>query len=79
MSEFRYDPADLDEADLAALDGMSDDELAELFDQHDADEPLLLLAGYGRPANAAPHPVDPYRGLDTLPAIDDYRPSEVTR
>ncbi|MFE2747345.1 hypothetical protein ACFXKX_23955 [Streptomyces scopuliridis] len=79
MSEFRYDPGDLDETDFAALDGMSDDELAELFDLDDGDEPLLLLAGYGRPATSAPHAVDPYRGLDTLPAIDDYRPSEVTQ
>ncbi|MEV8394802.1 MULTISPECIES: hypothetical protein [unclassified Streptomyces] len=78
MSEFRYDPGDLDETELAALDEMSDAELAELFDQDGDDEPLLLLAGYGRPATCAPHPIDPYRGLNTLPAIDDYRPSEVT-
>ncbi|MFJ8855265.1 hypothetical protein [Streptomyces sp. NPDC102437] len=70
---FVYDPADLDEE---TLDDMSDDELAELFDQDDDDpEPLLLLAGYGRPANRAPHPLDPRRGLDTLRAIDDYRPT----
>ncbi|MFF1498680.1 hypothetical protein ACFVZR_02080 [Streptomyces sp. NPDC058316] len=71
---FAYDPADLDAEALAALDDMSDDELAELFDQDD-DEPVLLLAGYGRPANRAPRPVDPRRRLDTLPAIDDYRPT----
>ncbi|MFF2670217.1 hypothetical protein ACFVTT_15765 [Streptomyces niveus] len=61
---FEHDPGDL-----------GDDELAELFEREHTDVEVLLLAGYGRPATRTPQPLDLYRGLDTLPAIDDYRPA----
>lgn len=72
---FAHDPADLGDDELAALDGMTDDELAKLFDRDHTDVEVLLLAGYGRPATRTPQPLDLYRGLDTLPALDDYRPT----
>lgn len=70
---FEHDPAGLGDDELAALDGMTDDELAELFDREHTDVEVLLLAGYGRPATRTPQPLVLYRGLDTLPAIDNYR------
>lgn len=77
MPAFQYDPADLDESTLDDLDHMSDDEITALFERPYTGVEVLLLAGLGRPATRAPHPIDPYRELDTLPPIDDYR--EATR
>ncbi|MCZ1009923.1 hypothetical protein [Streptomyces lydicus] len=75
MSAFDFDPGDLDEDTLDALDEMTDDELAELFDDQDDGEPeLMLLAGYGRPANRRPPVIDPHRRLEDLPPIDTFTP-----
>ncbi|WP_432160749.1 hypothetical protein [Streptomyces sp. NRRL F-5630] len=60
-----FDPDDLDEADLEALAEMSDDELAELYEDPGPENPL---AGYARPATGVPREIDPYR------AVDDLRP-----
>lgn len=65
---FAYDPDDLDE--------LTDEQIAALFDREHTPVELMLLAGYARPATAAPRQLDLYRGLETLPALDDYRPAE---
>ncbi|MFJ9468351.1 hypothetical protein [Streptomyces caniferus] len=76
MTAFGYDPDELDEDTLDALADLSDDELAELFDDQDGAEPeLMLLAGYGRPANRRPPAIDPHRRLVELPPIDTFEPS----
>ncbi|MEV4437506.1 hypothetical protein AB0K09_00565 [Streptomyces sp. NPDC049577] len=54
------------------LDGLSDEELAELFP--DPPEPVSL-AGYARPATRAPAEIGPYRHLVELPPIDTYEPA----
>lgn len=63
--------------ELAAqnCDEMSEDDLAEFFGRKYTPVELMLLAGYGRPATAAPRQIDVRRGLDTLPALDNYRPA----
>lgn len=63
MTAVDFDPDDLDEADLEALGEMSDDELAELYEDPGPDDPL---AGYARPANRLPPVINPYRGIDDL-------------
>lgn len=65
MTAVDFDPDDLDEDDLDALAEMSDDELAELYEDPGPDNPL---AGYARPASRAPREIDPYR------AVNDLRP-----
>ncbi|MFI9012610.1 hypothetical protein ACIGZI_01090 [Streptomyces griseus] len=64
---FTFDPDDLDE------DELTDEQIAAFFDREHTPVELLLLAGYARPATAAPRQLDPRRGIDTLPALDDYR------
>lgn len=70
---YTYDPDDLDEDDL---DELTDEQIAALFDREHTPVELMLLAGYARPATAAPRQIDLHRGLYTLPALDDYRPAE---
>lgn len=65
MTAFAFDPDDLDEAGLDVLADMSDEDLAELFEDPGPDDPL---AGYARPATRAPYEVAPYG------AVDDLRP-----
>ncbi|SDL33575.1 hypothetical protein [Streptomyces indicus] len=60
-----FDADDLDDDELDALAEMSDDDLAELYEDPGPDNPL---AGYARPATRSPHEIDPYR------AVDDLRP-----
>ncbi|MDW4900634.1 hypothetical protein RB625_19685 [Streptomyces californicus] len=67
MNAFRYDPDGLDETTLDYIDDLTDDDPTSIE--------VILLAGYARPATAAPRQLDPYRGLDTLPALDDYQPT----
>ncbi|WP_406337345.1 hypothetical protein [Streptomyces sp. NBC_00649] len=63
MSAVEFAPDDLDEDDLEALAEMSDDELAELYEDPGPDDPL---AGYARPVNRLPPGINPYRGIDDL-------------
>lgn len=76
MSAFDFDPDDLDEDDLDAFAELSDEDLAELFeDAPDPDtEPGLLLLGCARPATRRPTWVDPQRTVDVVLPIDDYTP-----
>jgi len=60
---FEFDPDDLDDDDLEALAEMSDDELAELYEDPGPDNPL---AGYARPATGTPREIDPYRTVNDL-------------
>ncbi|NDZ63591.1 hypothetical protein [Streptomyces cyaneofuscatus] len=75
MSAFRYDPHGLDETTLDYIDNLTDDEIRALFDDDPTPIEIILLTGYARPATAAPRQLDPRRGLDTLPALDDYQPT----
>lgn len=66
---FTFDPDDLDE------DELTDEEIADLFDREHTPVELMLLAGYARPATAAPRQIDLHRRIDDLPALDDYHPT----
>ncbi|RPK76377.1 hypothetical protein EES45_23075 [Streptomyces sp. ADI97-07] len=63
------DPDDLEENDL---NNLTDEQIAELFDREHTPVELMLLAGYARPATAAPRQIDLHRRIDDLPALDDY-------
>lgn len=66
MSRFEYDPADLDEEQLEALDGLTDDELATYLDDPPDTDPL---AGYSH-APGRPFPEDAAeRGIADLPDL----------
>lgn len=67
---FTFDPDDLDEDDLD--DELTDAQLAELFEREHTPVELMLLAGYARPATAAPRQLDLQRRIDDLPALDTY-------
>lgn len=69
------DPDDLGENDL---DELTDEQIAALFEREHTDVEVLLLAGLGRPATRSPQPLDVYRDVNTLPAIDDYEPERGT-
>ncbi|MFE4691234.1 hypothetical protein ACFRH6_14390 [Streptomyces sp. NPDC056749] len=71
---FTYDP---DEDDFDEPDELTDEQIAALFDREHTAVEALLLAGLARPATRAPQPLDVDRDVHTLPAIDDYNPSEV--
>ncbi|MGC5531601.1 hypothetical protein [Streptomyces sp. SR-10] len=71
---FRYDPSGLDESTLDYIDDLTEEEIEALFDNDPTPVEIILLAGYARPVTAAPRQLDPRRGLDTLPALDDYQP-----
>ncbi|MFW3473628.1 hypothetical protein ACN24M_20400 [Streptomyces microflavus] len=75
MTVFRYGPDGLDETTLDYIDDLTEDEVLALFDDDPTPVEVILLAGYARPATAAPRQLDPYRGLDILPALDDYQPT----
>lgn len=75
MTAFRYDPSGLDETTLDYVDDLTEDEVLALFDDDPTPVEIVLLAGYARPATAAPRQLDPRRGLDTLPALDTYEPT----
>ncbi|MFJ9234125.1 hypothetical protein ACIRJ3_03960 [Streptomyces anulatus] len=75
MNAFRYDPDGLDETTLDYIDDLTDEEIRALFDDDPTPVEVILLAGYARPATAAPRQLDPRRGLDILPALDDYQPT----
>ena len=74
MTAFAYDPADLDEDALD--DELTDEELTALFKREHTPVELMLLAGYARPATAAPRQIDVRRRIDDLPALDDYHLTE---
>lgn len=65
MSFFDLDPDDLDPDDVDRLAEMSEEDLAELYEDPGPEDPL---AGYARPVNREPRAVDPHR------AVDDLRP-----
>ncbi|MER8266504.1 hypothetical protein ABT007_20150 [Streptomyces griseus] len=73
MNAFRHDPDGLDETTLDYIDDLTDDEIRALFEDDPTPVEVILLAGYARPATAAPRQLDPSRGLDTLPALDNYQ------
>lgn len=61
---------DLNEADLEALEGLTDDALAARFDQPDPEpEPDDPLAGIPKNPARGPQPTNPYRSVDTLPPL----------
>ncbi|MFM9637631.1 hypothetical protein [Streptomyces turgidiscabies] len=64
MSTFTHDPGDLDEEQLEALDGFTDEELAAYFEDPIEPDPL---AGYSR----AVHPIPDARkrGITDLPDL----------
>ncbi|MGW5928050.1 hypothetical protein ACWF2L_17640 [Streptomyces anulatus] len=72
---FRYDPDGLDENTLDYIDDLTEDKVLALFHDDPTPVEIILLAGYARPATAAPRQLDPRRGLDTLPALDTYEPT----
>ncbi|WP_432147928.1 hypothetical protein [Streptomyces sp. bgisy029] len=65
----------LDDTTLDYIDDLTDQEIAALFEDDPMPAEVMFLAGYARPATAAPRQLDPRRGLDTLPALDDYQPT----
>lgn len=71
MSRFEYDPADLDEEQLEALDGFTDDELAAYLEDPPEPDPL---AGYSHAVSpelgaARPFPNALERGITELPHL----------
>jgi hypothetical protein len=71
VSAFAYDPGDLDEEQLEALDGLSDEELAAYFEDPLEPDPL---AGYSHAVSpslgaARPFPDARERGIADLPGV----------
>jgi hypothetical protein len=66
---FTFDPDELDE------DELTDEQIAALFDREHSPVELMLLAGYARPATAAPRQIDLHRRINNLPALDNYHPT----
>lgn len=64
---FDLDPDDLDPDDLERLGDLSDEDLAELYEDPGPEDPL---AGYARPAVAAPRIASAVgRDIRDLPAL----------
>ncbi|MFI6465699.1 hypothetical protein [Streptomyces sp. NPDC050538] len=68
MSAFDFDPADLDEEQLEALDGLSDEELAAYFEGRPEPEPDPL-AGYSHAVPLRRFPDALERGITELPNL----------
>ncbi|MFF9690258.1 hypothetical protein [Streptomyces sp. NPDC014623] len=58
--------------DPDGLDELTDEQIAALFEREHTPVELMLLAGYARPATAAPRQIDVHRSIDDLPALDTY-------
>ncbi|MFI1607822.1 hypothetical protein ACH4YN_37910 [Streptomyces griseofuscus] len=65
MSTFAHDPGDLDEEQLEALDGLTDEELAAYFEDPVEPDPL---AGYARAVHPIPDDARK-RGITDLPDL----------